>query len=107
MASKYDRYWMSILPEIENLIEQAFQTGHSSRIEVSDIEEYGDRQYWGTRVEIPPGVKKITEELSPDAHGKSLGKVIINSGIVEDRKETLFARVSKRGEKLHLYFTSF
>lgn len=106
MASKYDGYWMSILPEIKNLIEQTFQTGHSSKIEVSDIKKCGDRQYWGTRVEIPPGVTKITEKLSPHAHGKSLGNVIIHSGILKDREETLFVRVSKRGEKLYLYFES-
>ncbi len=104
MVSKYDRYWRSTLPEIKNLVIKAFQTGYSSGIDVSDIRMYGNRQHWGTRVTIPPGTTKITEELSPDAHGKSLGNVIIRSGILENRKETLFARILERGRKLYLHF---
>lgn len=104
MVSKYDRYWRNILPEIKNLVVKAFQTGYSSGIDISDIRMYGNRQHWGTWVTIPPGTAKITEELSPDAHGKSLGNVIIRSGVLENRKETLFARISERRRKLYLHF---
>lgn len=104
MVSKYDRYWRNILPEIKNLVVKAFQTGYSSEIDVSDIRRYGNRQYWGTRITIPPETAKITEELSPDVHGKSLGNIIIHSGILENRKETLFAKILERRRKIYLHF---
>lgn len=104
MGSKYDKFWRSRLEEIKAKIKEAIQTGCSSKIDVSDIQRYGDRRYWGTRVIIPPGTTKITEELSPDAHGKSLGNVIIRSRILEDLEKTLLGKVLQRGGRLFLYF---
>lgn len=104
MGSKYDKYWTEMLPKINILIEEAFKTGYSRELDVSEIQNHGKRQYWGTRVIIPPNTTKITEELSPDAHGKSLGTTIIRSGILKNRRKTLFARISKRGRKLYLHF---
>jgi len=104
MISKYDKYWETMLPKIKNLIEEAFQTGYSGEIDVSDIRRYGNRKYWGTRVTIPYRIKKITEQFSPDAHGKSLGNVIIHSGIIKNYKKTLFAKISKKEEQLYLHF---
>jgi len=104
IRSKYDKYWTELLPKIKILIEEAFKTGHSRKLDVSKIQKYGNRQYWGTRVTIPPNTTKITEELSPDAHGKSLGNIIIHSGILKNRRKTLFAKISKRREKLYLHF---
>ena len=104
--SKYDDYWRSKPKEIKELIEEALLKGNSKEIDVTDIKtkKYGDRKYWGTHVIIPPGVTEITEELSPDAHGKSLGNVIISSGILKNVKKTLVGRISEREGKLSLRF---
>lgn len=77
---------------------------YTKEIDVSDIKKYGNRQIWSTKVKIPPGTTKITEELSPDAHGKSLGNTIINSGVLENLKKTLIGKISERGGKLFLHF---
>ena len=104
MASKYDRYWKYRLEEIKELIEDTLWKGYSKEIDVTDITNYGKRNIWGTRVDIPPGASIITEELCYDAHGKSLGNVIIRSGILKNVKKTLVGRISVRGGKLFLHF---
>lgn len=104
MVSKYDRYWRRRLEEIKELIEDALLNGYSKQIDVTDIMSHGKRNIWGTHVKIPPGTAKITEELCYDAHGKSLGNVIILSGILENLEETLVGRISKVGNKLYLHF---
>ena len=104
MASKYDSYWKNRLEEIKELIEDALLNGYSKEIDVTDIINYGKRNIWGTHVNIPPGTAIITEELCYEAHGKSLGNVIICSGILKNVKETLVGRISVRGEKLSLHF---
>ena len=98
MGSKYDKYWIEQLPKIKILIEEAFKTGHSRKLDVSKIQKYGNRQYWGTRVTIPPNTTKITEELSPDAHGKSLGNIIIHSGILKTAEKPYSQKFQKEKE---------
>jgi thermostable 8-oxoguanine DNA glycosylase len=104
MASKYDDYWAERLDALKKLIEEALQTVCSRAMDVSDIRALGKRQNWGTRVTIPPGTREITEELSPDAHGKSLGNVLIHSGALLNVKNTLFARIASSAGLLLLHF---
>jgi len=104
MASQYDKYWNSRLKEIKELIEDALLNGYSKKIDVTSIMNYGKRNIWGTHVNIPPGITIITEGLCHEAHGKSLGNVIISSGILKNIKETLVGRISVRGKKLFLHF---
>jgi hypothetical protein len=104
MSSKYDEYWENRLEEIKELIKDVLSNGHGKEIDVTNIKKLGKRNIWGTHVTIPPGATKITEELSHEAHGKSLGNVIISSGILKNVKETLVGRISERGGKLFLRF---
>lgn len=102
--SKYDGYWFAMLEDIKSKISEAIQRGFSGEIDVSSLKDLGKRKSWSTRVEIRPGVKKISEELSPDAHGKSLGNVIIKSGILNNIKETIIARIASKKGSLYLSF---
>lgn len=104
MASKYDQYWRKRLEEIKDLIKEAHQKGTSNEIDISDIKKLGNRDSWSTKVIIRPGIRRITEDDSPDAHGKSLGNVIIQSGILRNVKETIVGKISSREGKLFLHF---
>lgn len=104
MGSKYDKFWEGKINDIKNKIEEALKIGRSNEIDVSNILRYGKRNNWSTWVTITPGITKITEEFSPDAHGKSLGNIIICSGILNKVEKVITGRISKRGTGLFLHF---
>lgn len=104
MASKYDGYWQARIEKVLGLIAEALQFGKSSLFDVTDIQKYGNRKYWGTRIAIYPNTGAITEDISPDAHGKSLAKTIIHNDNYKSTKRMIRGRVSKQGQRLLLYF---
>lgn len=104
MASKYDRYWKSILPKITNLLHEMSEKGYSSTIDVSEIKKYGNRKSWSTQVSIPIGTSKINENHSSDAHGKSLGNIIIQSSLLTNQETPIFAYISTEKDSLYLKF---
>ncbi|AEA46874.1 DUF7664 domain-containing protein [Archaeoglobus veneficus] len=77
MPSKYDRYWLEKLDDIAKLIEEAYIRGTSSKLDVSDVREYGNRQNWY-------GVVEVSDKISKGemAHARSLGRIALERGLV-------------------------
>lgn len=72
MSSKYDTYWENKLNSIIPLLKEAHRNGKSSKIDVSNILNYGNRSSWYGVVEVFKNELRKGEM----AHAKSLGRVI-------------------------------
>jgi len=96
MPGKYDAYWRSKLNEIRSLLDKAYRHGTSGTLDVSDIQPYGDRKDWHGVVEV----SKDGFQRGEMAHARSLGRVILDEGLLEGYGEAGFRLVITRGLKL-------
>jgi len=78
MASKYDSYWQSKIPHIKRLLGEAYANRTGSQLDVSDIRSCGQRSWYGV-VDV---FKDGHVEKGEMAHARSLGHVIISSGLL-------------------------
>ncbi len=79
MASKYDFYWQNRLDELKKILNEAYQKGESSCLDVSGIINLGHRKNWHGVVKVSPeGIQK-----GEMAHARSLGKVLWYSGLLD------------------------
>lgn len=85
MASKYDSYWRELLPKIKALLDEAKEHGVSREIDVSGLAKISRRRSWNGRVDVSNSIVK-----SAMAHTMSLGKVLINSGILKGYGNSVF-----------------
>ena len=78
MSSKYDTYWQSKLDDIAQLLKEAYQYGSSSKLDISDIQNYGARKSWYGIVEV------FEESLRKGemAHARSLGGIIFHNKLL-------------------------
>jgi len=79
MSSKYGVYWQNKLDVIARLLRKAHRNGMSNKLDVSDIQEYGERDSWYGIVEVSRGGLRKGEM----AHAKSLGRTILDNRILE------------------------
>lgn len=89
--SKYDNYWLKILDKIERLIEEAYNHHKSHEIDVSDLAKHGNRKSWyGTITISREGIHR-----GAAAHVKSLGKIILNQGLLSRYSTAFKIKVTK------------
>ncbi|MFX1487030.1 MAG: hypothetical protein ACFFBS_08065 [Promethearchaeota archaeon] len=86
MGSKYDKYWKGRLDSVKRLINEAFETGLSSSLDVSDLQNYGKRGSWHGIVEI----SKQGLRLGGMAHAKSLGRILLSYNVMKDCGDSQF-----------------
>lgn len=80
VSSKYDIYWQKKLDEIFQLLKEAYESGQSSELDVSDLQIHGERDNWNGYVVVSrDGLRK-----GDMAHAKSLGKIILGSNKLLD-----------------------
>lgn len=96
-SSQYDAFWTSQIGRLRDALKEAAEGG-VARINVAGIREYGGRRSWSGRVRIRDG------EMFPlpgDAHARSLGKVLLKSGIVTTWPKREFRlSIDRRGQWL-------
>jgi len=84
--SKYDRFWQSIIDKIADLIKEAYVSGRSRKIDVSDLQMHGKRDNWyGSIIVSKNGI--INGNM---AHVRALGKIILKKGILNSYDEAVF-----------------
>lgn len=93
--SKYDAYWLKLLSEIKDLLEEAKRRGRSQQIDVSGLANLGDRKNWHGTVVISRSSAK-----SEMAHTSSLGKVLLRSSILNSFDNVTFRLRVSNGLKL-------
>lgn len=82
MPSKYDKYWLSIIDQIKIGIERAIESNDAVIIDVKEMQNYGKRESWY-------GVVCVSTEGMEGgqmAHARSLGNVVIEQNVLQDRR---------------------
>jgi hypothetical protein len=95
--SKYDAYWASLLGVAQSLIEEAALYGKRRQIDVKGLKTFGERKNWNGRVDISSESKKSDEM----AHAKSLGSVLLKSGVLNKFGNMVFRLKISDSLKLH------
>jgi len=98
MPSKYDTYWLTKLDEIKQLLKEAYENGRSGKINVSEIQNYGERGSWYGVVEVFEGGFRKGEM----AHARSLGRTILNNGLLGPYARSEFRLVISTDLKLRV-----
>jgi len=98
MPSKYDTYWLTKLDEIKQLLKEAHENGRSGKINVSEIQNYGERGSWYGVVEVFEGGFRKGEM----AHARSLGRTILNNGLLGPYARSEFRLVISTDLKLRV-----
>jgi hypothetical protein len=98
MSSKYDRYWCNRLSEIARLIAEAYEDGASSKLDVSDIQEWGDRKSWYGAVEI----SRDGFERKSGAHAASLGEIVYSKRLIGSYGDARFRIVISKDLRLYV-----
>ena len=80
--SKYDDYWVKLLPQIQGLLEEALLHGKSREIELNGLKDLGNRQHWYGRADILVSCKNVGMETDDMAHANSLAKVLEESNVL-------------------------
>ena len=90
MASKYDKYWVSIIGDIHKGILEVANKRRGVYIDVKNITAYGKRNSWSGVVEVSSeGINR--EEM---AHAMSLGKVLLKQNFMKDIDKKLRFKIS-------------
>jgi hypothetical protein len=76
--SKYEYYWKQSLQKIESLLDEACKCGRSRQIDVSGLANFGRRGHWTGSVVVSKSQSK-----SEMAHTRSLGNVLLRSGVLD------------------------
>ncbi len=98
MASKYDTIWRGELDTIRDLLQQAYETGRSSELDISELRNHGNRQSWYGVVDFANG-RQIRGEM---AHVRSLGRVLLESGALQEYPNTRFRAIVSSTLKLRI-----
>lgn len=98
MSSKYDIYWWKKLEEIVQLLKEAYENGMSRKLDVSDIQNYGERRSWYGVVEV----FKDRLRKGEMAHAGSLGKVVRNNKLLDSYEGSGFRMVISTDLKLRV-----
>jgi len=99
MTSKYDEYWEYRLGTIKKLLEEAFNKGSSHDLNVSDLQDHGDREDWYGAVEVSgEGLKR----KETGAHARSLGKVLLKHDTLNAFGDSMFRLTISRSLKLNV-----
>lgn len=100
--SKYDQYWISGLGEIKGILGQAAQRGHAKEMDVPGLRSHGSRDSWYDTVTLTPRrVEKVAM-----AQARSLGRVLLNSGLLDGFASRRFRLVIARGLRAMLFSQS-
>ncbi len=92
---QYYQFWKDRLDPIKDLIDEAFRSGTSHKLDVSDLVKCGSRQNWSGRVELSRFGKKRGHE----AHAGVLGNVLVGHHVIEPYGDAKFLfRISKNLE---------
>jgi hypothetical protein len=96
MASKYNIYWQNRLDDISRLLQEANRNGVSAKLDISDIQNYGNRGSWYGVVEVfKDGLRK-----GEMAHAKSLGSFILHNKLLTSYGNSEFRLVISSGLEL-------
>ncbi len=98
MVSKYDNYWRSRIEGIKRLLNEAYTTGSSGELDVSDIRSYGERDKGGWYGVVE--VYKDHIEKHDMAHARSLGKVMLAGRVLDPYESSGFRMVISKHLKL-------
>ncbi|MFX0207091.1 MAG: hypothetical protein ACFFDT_13970 [Candidatus Hodarchaeota archaeon] len=93
--SRYYVYWENRLDDIVRVLDEAYHSGISSELDVSDIQDYGEEESWAGFVEVfKDGFRGKT------VHFRSLGKMVVENELLDLYEKCMFRMVISEDLKL-------
>jgi len=99
--SKYDGYWKENMEKIEHLLDEAYRKGESSKFEINEILEYGDRGRSSRYASIT--FSKEGRLKGNASHANALVKLLKDKGILEKYGDTKFRLKISRDLELKIF----
>lgn len=87
--SKYDAFWKTRMEDIKYLLTEANEKGKSLGLDVSDIQNWGERESWYGVVTVSKK-RGIEKEKTVFVHIRSLARVIIHNHLLDPFKGRTF-----------------